>query len=394
MIREIEINNFKSFCAFKCKLAPYTLIAGDNGAGKSSFLQALTFLKYACTTTAADYLKDRDLEVGDIFSSLAPKGSKIVSFGVVFDFGEEEDVRWDVTFATERTKNKISLRSEHVMGVSSHTTYLQFGPEKKLRWSESTQKNVELPAGEYDSSLIKFIGSQMGAEFPHLYAVKRYFENMEVLDLLDPRQMRGSSRGHERALGSSGKNLPSLIKTLSDEEKGRLVERLGGVLPSLFGIENVVSQRAGWTKIETRERFAGRPEPIKVPSNDISDGTLRLIALFSIPELQHEGGAVLLDEVEDGINARNIEAVYDLLQRHQQTSGQQVIMTTHSSILLDYADAEGILCFYRDEDGRTRACGMADSALMREKLEYLYPGEALLSLEKGAWAQAFGGAQG
>ncbi len=394
MIKEIEINNYKSFANFKCRLAPLTIIAGDNGAGKSSFLQVLAFLKYACTSSAVSYLKDRELEVGDILSAVTPKLTKIVSMGVSFDFGSGEGLRWDVTFATERTKNRIALRSERVTGMTSGTVYLRYDPDRQFRLSVRTGDEVPLAEGEYDSSLIKFIGPQMEPDYPQLHAIKSYFENMEVLDLLDPQQMRGSSRGHERTLGVSGKNLPSFIKSLSAQEKSALLEGLHAVAPNLSDVEGVVSQRAGWTRLQTRERFGEEGEPIKVAANDISDGTLRLIALFAIRALKREGGAVLLDEVEDGINARNLETVYKLMRTYGQKNRQQVIMTTHSSVLLDYAEPEDVLCLYRDGAGRTLACGMSDSTLMREKLEYLYPGEALLSLEKGEWPRAFGGGQG
>ena len=199
--------------------------------------------------------------------------------------------------------------------------------------------------------------------------------------------MRRSSRVSNRALGEYGEKLPSLIYLLSREEKDEIRKNLQKLLPNLSDVDSSVG-RAGWTRLATKENYQGLDHSITVPAGDISDGTLRLIALFSIQSLNHSGGALLLDEVEDGINARNLEAVLKFFQEYQKQKNQQIIITTHSSILLDYADPEMILCFLRDDVGRTICFHMEDSSLLREKLEFLYPGEALTSLSKEEWSKA------
>lgn len=387
MIQSIYINNFKSYLEFSTELSPVTIIAGDNGSGKSSFLQALAFLKAACTGSVYNFLDARNLEVNDIVSNVAPKLTKIITFSLEFAFPSGSELQWDITFITERSKNKIALRSEQVADIRTEEIYLSYDSTGGQRINEKTGSKEPLPAGTYDASLMKIIDIKQKELFPHLFAIRNFFENTEVLDLLNPRQMRRSSRVSNRALGEYGEKLPSLIYLLSREEKDEIRKNLQKLLPNLSDVDSSVG-RAGWTRLATKENYQGLDHSITVPAGDISDGTLRLIALFSIQSLNHSGGALLLDEVEDGINARNLEAVLKFFQEYQKQKNQQIIITTHSSILLDYADPEMILCFLRDDVGRTICFHMEDSSLLREKLEFLYPGEALTSLSKEEWSKA------
>ena len=61
MIREIEITNFKKFRALRCKLPNRAVIAGPNGVGKTTLLQAIsTWFQVAGKWRAAKLGLDRD----------------------------------------------------------------------------------------------------------------------------------------------------------------------------------------------------------------------------------------------------------------------------------------------------------------------------------------------
>ncbi len=45
MITRIKIDGFKSFSDFEVELAPFTVIAGANGSGKSNLLDAMQLLQ-------------------------------------------------------------------------------------------------------------------------------------------------------------------------------------------------------------------------------------------------------------------------------------------------------------------------------------------------------------
>ena len=67
MFRKITIQNFKSLVDTSVELGPFTVLVGNNGAGKSSFLQALELMSWAVRyasvndALAAHHIDFRDL---------------------------------------------------------------------------------------------------------------------------------------------------------------------------------------------------------------------------------------------------------------------------------------------------------------------------------------------
>ena len=124
-------------------------------------------------------------------------------------------------------------------------------------------------------------------------------------------------------------------------------------------------------------RFQNRQ--IKVPASGISDGTLRLMALFSLSFLNKSHGMILLDEVEDGINVANIQLFVEYLHKYIKQQEEQVVVTTHSSVVMDYVEPSEIRYFYRDEKGFTRCKNFMDIPNAKKQLDFLYPGEIILN---------------
>jgi len=81
-----------------------------------------------------------------------------------------------------------------------------------------------------------------------------------------------------------------------------------------------------------------------------SDGTLRLLALTLpayIPELS---GVYLIEEPENGIHPRAAETVFQSLSSVYDT---QILLATHSPVILSMVDPEQVLCFAKTSDGAT-----------------------------------------
>lgn len=383
-ISELYIDNFKVFHDFRIIFSdPITAIVGDNASGKSSILQAIAFLKYCCISTTDAYLKDRSVSVEDIVSRVLPKNQKIISFNISLKKrnNPNDAIVWYISFFADKTNKKIILRKEEVSIFDKKQEHLllYYTQSNSYRWDEKQERSEGIASGEYFSSQIAFIDEKRSAQFPHLYAIKKFFMESEPLDLLTPKNMRKSARGQERSLGDSGEKLPNLIYKLNNEEKDQLLTSLNKVLPNMASVRSVRSGsgKAGWAHLEITEKF--KEHPITVQAGGISDGTLRLVALFALPFLKKRGGCILLDEVEDGINAENLQVLLEILRRYAEENHQQIIMTTHSTVLLDYLKPEAIRCLYRRSDGCAECVAFEDLSDVKEKLSYLYPGEIILN---------------
>jgi predicted ATPase len=89
---------------------------------------------------------------------------------------------------------------------------------------------------------------------------------------------------------------------------------------------------------------------LEVPSWVASDGTLRLLALTLPAYLQGFTGVYLVEEPENGIHPRAIETLFQSLS---SVYDAQILLATHSPVILGLVEPEQVLCFAKTPDGAT-----------------------------------------
>ena len=116
-------------------------------------------------------------------------------------------------------------------------------------------------------------------------------------------------------------------------------------LPEIVGIET-------FERPEDRHRYliVCYRNGIKVPSWLISDGTLRLLALTILAYLPMKDQIYLIEEPENGIHPSAVETVFQSLRSVYHS---QVLVATHSPVILSAASSEDILCFAKTLEGAT-----------------------------------------
>ena len=87
-----------------------------------------------------------------------------------------------------------------------------------------------------------------------------------------------------------------------------------------------------------------------MPSWLVSDGTLRLLALTIPAYLKDMRGVFLIEEPENGIHPQALETV---IQSLTSIYHGQVLIATHSPIVVNQLETRQILCFAKDETGAT-----------------------------------------
>jgi len=80
----------------------------------------------------------------------------------------------------------------------------------------------------------------------------------------------------------------------------------------------------------------------------LSDGTLRMLVLTLLPYLVVKENVYLIEEPENGVHPRAIEAIHDSLS---SVYDNQVLLATHSPLVLGRSQPDELLCFTRTEDG-------------------------------------------
>jgi AAA15 family ATPase/GTPase len=104
-------------------------------------------------------------------------------------------------------------------------------------------------------------------------------------------------------------------------------------------------------------------------------------------------GTILLDEIENGINPYLTEKIINLLQAIVKDARRQVVITTHSPIVLNDIDPDTINLLWKDSSGSVHCRKLFSIAELRDSLDFLYPGDALINMpEAELLAKASSGA--
>ncbi|MBR5128016.1 MAG: AAA family ATPase [Roseburia sp.] len=381
MFKRIEVDNFKSLVKFSVDLGPTCAIVGNNATGKSTILQAIDFI---CSSIKEDFnvmLERRGWNVTNVKSKLSTSNKMYFRslIGLEKD-GLVVNYDWELTLLAYAGKNEILLHSEKI--VCEDEILLSYSSERGgyLKSGESTQR-ISLPEEMMaHSSVLKMFSSSMRTD-KRIRDLILFLLYSSSFEMLSPNEMRLSSRGIASSIGMSGKNLPSFIKKMNEEQKNNFMKKVSYVLDGrISDVETKTQGKPGWTQIDSIENY--EKKVIRVSSKEMSDGMLRLLAFIAISELQRPQATMLLDEVENGINANYAEKLIRILSDMYTEKRHQLIMTTHSTVFLDYIQPENIIYLYRDGEGATRALKLFGTEEMKKQLEYMYPGEVVLNMSQ------------
>ena len=147
---------------------------------------------------------------------------------------------------------------------------------------------------------------------------------------------------------SDGSNLPWVVARLRRQHPERYsawIEHLQTALPDLMDISTI--ERSEDKHCYMVYEYSG---DYKVPSWLVSDGTLRLTALTLPAYLPDLYGIYLIEEPENGIHPGAVTTVYDSLA---SVYDAQLLSATHSPVFLSCAQLDDVLCFAKDDEGRT-----------------------------------------
>jgi len=92
----------------------------------------------------------------------------------------------------------------------------------------------------------------------------------------------------------------------------------------------------------------GYKNGVEAPSWVLSDGTLRLLALSILAYRPQFKGVYLIEEPENSVHPTALQAVYQSLS---SVYDSQVLVTSHSPVLLNLPKLEQVLCFQKTPDG-------------------------------------------
>ncbi len=385
----MAIDNFKSLVGFELPKYPGSLpsfvcLTGLNGAGKTALLQAFDFLAQLTRGQMKAWLVTRDWKA----SELKSKFSKLqtIAFSLEIDLGEQGGVVvWSGSYNVAQSRcTSESLKRDGLALFELSEGLLTFLDRKA---NKATQLSVS--ALVYEGSVLTLVSLSQVA--PAIEGFVRFMRGLKSLELLSPHLIRRRSK-ESADVGYGGEKLSGFLHALSPEQKGRLQQKLHQFYPRLSAVETT-GLRAGWKNLSAVEKFDGGTQGLVAVETDarhLNDGMLRILAILAQAYSDHP--VVLLDEIENGINAELTgELVAALLEL--AASGKQIIVTTHSPMILNWLTeaqaGESVFYLYRTSAGHTKVQRFFDFPGARQDLSLLGPGEVFANTSLTEAAQFF-----
>ena len=373
MIKSVRVVNFKSLAAVTIPLGHFNCLVGMNGAGKSTVLQALDFLSQLMRGDVQGWLNRRGWTASDLNCKL--RNERNIRFQVSFATSGGAMLTWIGAF------NRKDLRCTQEEVVLMNGTQLD---TKVLRLSGQTYslggKESQTIAFEYQGSILSVLkDSELSAPLLEFRDVLR---RVRSLELLSPDKLRKSARASEHDIGAGGERLSAYLDNIKGDRKVKLVELLQKFYPALVDFK-ITSQKSGWKKLSVFEQFG--THKLETEALHLNDGLLRILAVLT--QADADRSLLLLDELENGINQEIVETLVDTLLQ----SPQQLLVTTHSPLLLNYLPddvaREAVQFLYKTPQGETRCRGFFSIPRMADKLNAMGPGDAFVDTDLRLLAQ-------
>lgn len=386
MIRLIEALNFRCLRYIAQPLASFHVLLGPNASGKTTFLDVVAFLADLVTADLQKAVEDRTADFRDLVwrrqagpfelaieASIPPERRQSLADDQL------SVVRYEAAIGPEPASGELGILAEKVLlkpdARSERSAQRKLFPieptppptivSRKVVRGAKTVVNKVLGGNDnfYDETgrgwdhafKLGIRRSALGnlpedeSKFPVATWLKALLaEGVQRLTLNSVLMRRPSPPGQPRHFRPDGSNLPWVVRRLAAENPDQFRRWIGHVREALPDLEDVRTvERPEDRHCYLLLRYRGG---LEVPSWTASDGTLRLLALTLPAYLVGLQGVYLIEEPENGIHPRAVESVFQSLS---SVYDAQILLASHSPIILSISEPSQVLCFSKTESGAT-----------------------------------------
>ncbi|MEM9836518.1 MAG: AAA family ATPase [Bacteroidota bacterium] len=372
MIKELHLENWKSFKKSRLYIDPLTILIGRNASGKSNVLDALSLLQSISSGNQITQSLNGTSESTGVRGGvnwMIKQGESSCKIGVTVK-GEEELIEYFYEIELGILENRAELLSECLYRVRLRKTNTNKSYKKLFHtddrdiskpsiiayFSTNTQgrgkrfelrRSYSILSQSRSLSLIKDVAKGVNTVVKHL---QRIF----VYDPI-PSLMRDYSPLND-ALLPDGSNISGVLAAIENGRRKEVehqlakyfklipekdVTRVYTELVGKFGADAMLYVEENWKNITT-----------SVDAKGMSDGTLRFIAIMVALLTLKEGSLLVIEEIDNGLHPSRSDVLVKIINEIGLSRNIDVVCTTHNPSLLN-AFGNEIIPFvsyvYRDD---------------------------------------------
>jgi predicted ATPase len=313
MLQQLRIQNYKCLQDVTVEFGDFTVLIGPNDCGKSSILEVIRSLSAIASGKGLQFKENR------LLSNLIWRKDLSLL------------INWEVKGLTNTNGFDFQIRL-NPRDDSIGERLIVDGIDKT---PETFRKPHRLPPQVLGQEQFRSIAYVLGSTIEYR---------------LNPTQSYQPSVPQPNAvLASNGSNLADVVDGLRNHPDETLFESLKNdlrsAIPSLQGLRLApVANSQGAKAIEYLLAGPERP-PVSIPAELASQGALLVVAYLTLA-YGNTPDCVLIEEPENGLHPGRVQTVVDILRK--MSTGEignrkrQIIVTTHSPLLLNYVKPEEV----------------------------------------------------
>lgn len=401
LFHELRLSGLLSFGpdGLSLPMRPLNVLIGPNGCGKSNFLEAISLFRAAPGEVTGPISRNGGIRE---WRWKGPKASERPVLEALLDVPGVEAVRHRIEFGEREGGSVVAGEAIEPTPSEGRKAYFRppRTPEVAQEIAEVSARADRSAAGDAarspglailreSSDAVEYVDGfrprdsilryAAAPERPVLWNLKEQYEAIRMYrdwSFGPNAEVRAPVSAHDRSdfLEEGARNLALVLSHLQGERKTKFLEAAGELFD---GIVDFCCPVTGGVVSLFLEEGDGRT----IPASRLSDGTLRYLGFLAILLHPEPPPVICIEEPELGLHPDLLPTLCDLMR--EASSRSQLIVTTHSDILVDALTEEPeavVVC--EKEEGQTTMRRL-DSENLEKRLEQDRLGELWISGELG-----------
>ncbi|MGJ5629818.1 AAA family ATPase [Nostoc sp. CALU 1950] len=368
MLKQLILENWKSFRYAELPLDPLTVLIGTNASGKSNVVEALEFLQRIArgenieTALAGDKTLT-SIRGGVEWAAIKPETEFTLKV-LVQGENDKTDYFYSITLQTipvvRILKECINIDEYHNKDSRNQKLFIINVDDKTAKSHLSNYGGFSVDISdlfenfsfqEFHEVIKEEIKQKMRYEIKqkmefaqnnldHLinYVILPIIKNILILNPI-PSKMRDYSRLSDTLEGDAS-NIAGVLAGLTEEQKAEVELALSEYIKDFpeGDIQKVWAEKVGRFGTDAmlycqEEWKAGHIT--EIDARTMSDGTLRFLAILTALLTRPEGSQLVIEEIDNGLHPSRAELLVRILREIGSQRKIDILLTTHNPALLD-----------------------------------------------------------
>lgn len=340
-ILSLTLTNFLSYKSAEVDFGDLIALVGPNASGKSNFVSAIKLLReigsHGLPVAVArrggfDQLRHR--------SNGRPNNP---SLRLTFRFGEEESIPesyYEIAFASVAGRTyRVKSEAASVAGTSATHWFRSDGETVTSGGHTAGRRRPEQETKVAPGHSAVTGGSSIAS-----FLVFQVLSQMQTVEI-NPQVVRDFQE--PTSIGQfepDGSNVVSVYDSFDSARRRTVIDYMNAIVPGITKVE--VSSLAGQQTLTFGQMT---PNGVReFSARQMSDGTLRAFSILVALHQPQRSSMIVIEEPEIAIHLGALRALVDILKTESRVT--QMVITTHSSDIIDQVDVDAVRVVWTDGD--------------------------------------------